>query len=548
MSSPLLLSSAGSEEEKPIAVLWGCELNTRTRRCVVVEDEDFLEHLVLLKTICLGEEAKDELHVVAVASKNTYGDNRPVPIASLRLSVLPMISLDGFELIPPVAFELKSGTGPVYLNGQHLILEDDAAYEARRGCLAEESSSSSAAVEEDTDTLAEAVQPPAAACVEGCQTETGKAWVCPAVKQSLLQITSDPTLDHEYLPVLGLSEFTRAATELVLGRGSRAILENRAGGVHTVGGTGAVRIGAEFLQGWYNRSSPGPTAVYIALPQWDSLQGIFQDAGFTEIRPYQYWDTVRLAVAIGKFLEALESAPDSSIVVLHAPEETGLTPMQWEEVARVMGRKHLFPFFNILAQGLASGDLDRDAWVLRHFVARGFELFCAQSFSKTFGLYGERVGNLIVVARDNETLVRICSQLHKQVMVTWATPNNLGARTIAMVLNNPALRSEWKQSLRMQVEKIMLIREKLKEKLRLLGTPGCWEHLTTQSGTRSFTGLLPSQVAFLAQHKHIYLLRNGQVSVCSLNPRNLDYVGQSINEAVSSTAQGVPGPSWAEMS
>ncbi|XP_044859311.1 nucleoplasmin-like isoform X2 [Mauremys mutica] len=165
MSSSLLLSRPRSEEEKPIAVLWGCELNTSTRRCVVMEEDDFLEHLVLLKTICLSAEAKDEPHVVAVASKNTYGDNRPVPIASLRLSVLPMISLDGFEFIPPVAFELKSGTGPVYLNGQHLILEDDAEYEARGGWLAEESLSS-AVVEENTDRSAEAVQPPAAVGVE----------------------------------------------------------------------------------------------------------------------------------------------------------------------------------------------------------------------------------------------------------------------------------------------------------------------------------------------------------------------------------------------
>ncbi|XP_074795998.1 nucleoplasmin-like [Natator depressus] len=149
MSSSLLLLSPRSEEEKPVAVLWGCELNTSTRRCVVMEEDDFLEHLVLLKTICLSAEAEDEPHVVAVASKNTYGGNRPVPIASLRLSVLPMISLDGFEFIPPVAFELKSGTGPVYLNGQHLILEDDAKYEARGGWLAEESLSL-AVVEEDT--------------------------------------------------------------------------------------------------------------------------------------------------------------------------------------------------------------------------------------------------------------------------------------------------------------------------------------------------------------------------------------------------------------
>uniref|UniRef100_A0A452IZY9 aspartate transaminase n=1 Tax=Gopherus agassizii TaxID=38772 RepID=A0A452IZY9_9SAUR len=366
-------------------------------------------------------------------------------------------------------------------------------------------------------------------------TETGKAWVCPTVRQTLLQIANDPTLDHEYLPVLGFPEFTRAATELALGRESRAVIENRAGGIHTVGGTGAVRIGAEFLWRWYNTSSPTPIAVYIAFPQWGNLRCIFQDVGFTEIQPYHYWDTVRLAVAVEGFLEVLEV-------------------WSWLELCQVplvlnpsLFMKRLFPFFDVPAQGLASGDLDRDAWALRHFVAQGFELFCAQSFSKTFGLYDERVGNLIVVARDNETLVRIRSQLQKQVMGTWATPASLGARVIATVLNNPALLNKWKQSLRMLAEKIMLIREKLKEKLRILGTPGCWDHLTAQSGTRSFTGLLSSQVAFLEKHKHIYLLGNGQVSVCSINSHNLDYVAQSINEAVSSTEGRAQGLSWAEM-
>ncbi|XP_072702116.1 nucleoplasmin-like [Ciconia boyciana] len=126
-------------EERPVAALWGCQLNAGTRSCVVEEDDDdFLEHLVLLRTICLGAEAGDELHVVAVDSKNTYGDHKPVPIAVLRTSVLPMISLRGLELVPPVTFVLKCGAGPVYLSGQHVTLEDDAKYEAHEEELLEE--------------------------------------------------------------------------------------------------------------------------------------------------------------------------------------------------------------------------------------------------------------------------------------------------------------------------------------------------------------------------------------------------------------------------
>ncbi|XP_019369864.1 PREDICTED: putative aspartate aminotransferase, cytoplasmic 2 [Gavialis gangeticus] len=403
----------------------------------------------------------------------------------------------------------------------------------------------------------------------GCRTDTGEAWVCPTVLRALQLVAGDPTRDYECLPVCGLPEFTRAATELAISRESQAILENRAGGVQTVGVTGALRIGAEFLRRWHCQHSPGPARVYIAAHQLDFFQGIFHDAGFVDICPYLYWDSERLDVALEDFLEVLESSPEGAIILLHAPEGTGLSPWQWEEVARVMEasrRSHgeqgntailqlllppalsltqtdphrrLFPFFDIPGQGLASGDLDKDAWALRHFVARGFELFCAQSFSRIFGLYDEPVGNLIVVARDNVALTRVRSQLEKVAAALWASPTCFSARVIATVLNNPALRSKWKQSLRAMAEKIMLIRAKLKEKLRILGTPGSWEHITTQLGTHSFMGLLPVQVAYLVKLKHVYLHADGQVSMCSINSRNMDYVAQSIHEAVVATMLGL---------
>ncbi|XP_025059183.1 putative aspartate aminotransferase, cytoplasmic 2 [Alligator sinensis] len=422
----------------------------------------------------------------------------------------------------------------------------------------------------------------------GCRIDTGEAWVCPTVLRTLQLVAGDPTQDYEQLPVCGLPEFTRAATELAIGRESQAILENRvrilqpvgaplkargsgvrdaikadatvdipglgmgfssilafwcrlylAGGVQTVGVTGALRIGAEFLRRWHCQHTPGPARVYIAVHQLDFFQGIFHDAGFVDICPYLYWDLERLDVALEDFLEVLESSPEGSIILLHGPEGTGLTPRQWEEVAQVMERKHLFPFFDIPGQGLASGDLNKDAWALRHFVARGFELFCAQSFSRIFGLYDEPVGNLTVVARDNVALTRVRSQLEKVAAALWGSPTCFSARVIATVLNNPALRSKWKQSLRAMAEKIMLIRAKLKEKLRILGTPGSWEHITTQLGTHSFMGLLPVQVAYLMKHKHVYLHTDGQVSMCSINSHNMDYVAQSIHEAVVATMLGL---------
>ncbi|XP_062995559.1 putative aspartate aminotransferase, cytoplasmic 2 [Elgaria multicarinata webbii] len=370
----------------------------------------------------------------------------------------------------------------------------------------------------------------------GCQTDDAEIiWIPPVVQRILLQIPQDPTLDHEYLPELGMVEFTKAAMELVIGKNSRALLENRAGGVHTIGGTGAVWIGAEFLRRWYKPRDLTSATVYIEISQLGSLGSIFKYAGFTDIRTYHYWDPIKLAVDTEGFLKELQDAPEGSVVFIHAPEETGLAPEQWGKVAAAMKERRLFPFFDIAAQGLASGNLDRDAWALRHFVDEGFELLCAQSFSKIFGLYDERVGNLIVVTKNNEMLIRIHSQIAKQITMTWLGPTSLGGRVIAMVLTSPALLYEWKQSLRTLVKRIMLIREKLKEKLRILGTPGSWEHLTEQSGVYSFIGLLSSQVKYLEKHKHIYLLPNGQINICSINSKNLEYVAQSIHEAVVAT-------------
>uniref|UniRef100_A0A8D0KNN8 aspartate transaminase n=1 Tax=Salvator merianae TaxID=96440 RepID=A0A8D0KNN8_SALMN len=368
--------------------------------------------------------------------------------------------------------------------------------------------------------------------------DTDEVWIPPVVKRILLQIPEDPTLNHEYLPELGILEFTTAAMKLVIGKESRALLDNRvmAAGIQTIGGTGAVWTGAEFLHRWYKPSNCTPTTVLLAEHHLENLGCIFQVAGFTDIRTYRYWNPERLTVDTVSFLMELQSAPKGSIVFLHAPEEISLTPKQWKQVSTVMAERHLFPFFDVPAQGLASGNLDRDAWAVRHFVDRGFEILCAQSFSRIFGLYDERIGNLIVVTKNNQTLIKILSQLAKQISVTWLGPTSLGARVISMVLTSPALLYEWKQSLKALVKRIMLVREKLKEKLRILGTPGSWEHLTAQSGVYSFIGLLPSQVEFLAKEKHIYLLSNGQINICSINAKNLDYVAQSIHEAIMSTS------------
>ncbi|KAG9346145.1 hypothetical protein JZ751_007963 [Albula glossodonta] len=225
------------------------------------------------------------------------------------------------------------------------------------------------------------------------RTDDCQPWVLPVVKKVERMIVEDQSLNHEYLPILGLPEFRSSASKIALGEDSPAIQENRVGGVQGLGGTGALKIGAEFLRRWYNGQNNTATPVYVSAPTWENHNGVFADAGFKDIRPYKYWDPEKRGLALSAFLDDLEKAPERSIFVLHAcahnPTGTDPTPDEWKKIAEVMKRRNLFVFFDSAYQGFASGSLDKDAWAIRYFVSEGFELLCAQSFSKNFGLYSE---------------------------------------------------------------------------------------------------------------------------------------------------------------
>ncbi|KAM9314290.1 aspartate aminotransferase, cytoplasmic-like [Pholidichthys leucotaenia] len=231
-----------------------------------------------------------------------------------------------------------------------------------------------------------------------------------------------------------------------------------------------------------------------------------------------------------------QKAPEHSIFVLHAcahnPTGTDPTQEEWKKIAEIMKTRKLFAFFDSAYQGFASGCLDRDAWAIRFFVSKGFELFVAQSFSKNFGLYNERVGNLTVVTQDNENLTRVLSQMEKIVRTTWSNPPSQGARIVSVTLNDPELFKEWKGNVETMANRVLLMRKQLKEKLLALGTPGTWDHITQQIGMFSFTGLNPAQVQYLIKEKHVYLMASGRINMCGLTTKNIDYVAQSIYDAV----------------
>ncbi|KAM7356019.1 glutamate oxaloacetate transaminase 1 isoform 1-T2 [Cochliomyia hominivorax] len=363
------------------------------------------------------------------------------------------------------------------------------------------------------------------------RTSEGKPWVLPVVRKTEIQIASDETINHEYLPVLGPEKFTKAATTLLLGEDSPALKENRAFGIQSLSGTGALRIGAEFLRHQLNRK-----VFYFSNPTWENHRKVFMDSGFEEPNTYHYWDQSKRVLDIEGLLADLEKAPEGAVIILHAcaHNPTGCDPTheEWIRIADLMERKKLFPFFDSAYQGFASGDPAHDAWAVRYFVKRGFELFCAQSFAKNFGLYCERVGNLTVVSKTSTVTEAVKSQFTLLVRGMYSNPPAYGSRIVSTVLNNAELRKEWMDCIKIMSSRIIKMREMLRKHLEELQTPGNWEHITRQIGMFSYTGLNEKQVRILIDEYHIYLLKSGRINMCGLNENNVKYVAESIHAAV----------------
>jgi len=366
------------------------------------------------------------------------------------------------------------------------------------------------------------------------RTDEGKPWILPVVKKAekiLAERIDKEEINHEYLPVLGLESFATSATNMLLGTDSPAVKENRAFGVQALSGTGALRVGAEFLKNILGRS-----VVYYSDPTWGNHGLIFKNAGFTTINKYRYYNAEKKGLDFAGMLEDLGNAPEGAVIILHAcahnPTGVDLSKEQWSEVADLMKLKKLFCFFDCAYQGFASGCLDTDAWTVRYFVERGFEMFCAQSFSKNFGLYNERAGNLTVVVKDVGPIVRMKSQMTLLVRAMYSNPPAHGARIVQLVLEDPALYKEWQDCIAIMSSRIISMRAGLRERLEKLNTPGDWSHITSQIGMFSYTGLTPEMCDFLKNEKHIYLLRSGRISMCGVTTGNLDYLAESINAAV----------------
>lgn len=351
------------------------------------------------------------------------------------------------------------------------------------------------------------------------------------VKQLML---SNEELKHEYLPIAGLDTYVAAAQRLVLGSESIAIQERRVASVQTLSGTGALHLASSFLAKFL---PPSPAKkVYVSSPPYVNHLPILHHVSLTT-GLYPYYSPTSQGLSFDGLIGHLNSIPDGSVVLLHAcaHNPTGVDPTreQWKKIARVMEAKTQLPFFDCAYQGFASGDVDDDAWAIRYFVQQGFStIIIAQSFAKNFGLYGERVGCLHVVTASSDLASRVLSQLTILQRVEISTPSAFGARIVSEILDNDILYQEWQQDLKTMANRIKSMRTALKDNLESIEAPGSWRHIIDQVGMFCYTGLSEAQVLKLRQSHHIYMTRNGRISIAGLNKDNVRYVAESFKDVI----------------
>jgi len=367
--------------------------------------------------------------------------------------------------------------------------------------------------------------------------DNDKPWVLPVVRKAEEIILNSVALDHEYLPITGLPEFTVAAAKLILGSDSTALSQGRVTSVQTISGTGANHLGALFLSRFYQFAEN--KEIYLSDPTWANHPAIFNNVGIAPVY-YPYYDPKTIGLNYDGFISSLKSAPSGSIFLIHAcaHNPTGVDPTreQWGAIADIMLEKEHYGFFDCAYQGFASGDLDNDAWAVRFFVDKGVKMLVCQSFAKNAGLYGERVGALHIVSPTKEAAERVKSQLSVLQRSEISNPPTYGARIVTLILNNTSLFSEWKRDISTMAGRIIDMRKELHKILtEELHTPGNWDHIVNQIGMFSFTGITPEQSKALTEKAHIYLTVNGRISMTGLNRNNIRYFATSLDAAVRGT-------------
>ena len=328
-----------------------------------------------------------------------------------------------------------------------------------------------------------------------------------------------------YLPIDGIAAYDKAVQALVFGADSEVVRSGRTVTLQALGGTGGLKIGADFLR----RFCPN-AQVYISEPSWENHRALFEGAGFA-VNTYAYFDPETRGLDFDGMLASLEGIPHGSILVLHAcchnPTGVDPSPEQWTRIIDIVRSRGIVPFLDLAYQGFGDGT-EADAAVVRRFAATPGPLFVSNSFSKSFSLYGERVGALSVVAADRDEALRVLSQVKRVVRANYSTPPTHGGQIVTTVLGTPELRALWEAELAMMRNRIKLMRAELVERLHERTPNTNFRFILAQRGMFSYTGLTKAHVQRLRDDYSIYLIDTGRICVAALNSRNVDAIAGAI--------------------
>jgi len=360
--------------------------------------------------------------------------------------------------------------------------------------------------------------------------DEGRLPVMQAVAEAEAALLSDMG-PRPYLPMAGIAAYRQAVQALVFGDDCAARAEGRIATLQTLGGSGALRVGADFLKRYF------PTAeMWISDPSWENHRVVFERAGF-KVNTYPYYDAETGGLKFDAMLAAIDAIPQGGIVLLHAcchnPTGVDLNEDQWRQVIGVLKARKLLPFVDMAYQGFGSG-LDDDAFAVRELARQNVPALVANSFSKNFSLYGERCGGLSVICQSADEASRVLGQLTGAVRANYSNPPTHGARVVARVLTTPALRQSWETELAAMCQRITCMRQAIHDQLREHVSGEKLSRYIKQRGMFTYTGLSADQVDRLKNEHGVYVLRSGRMCVAGLNERNVGVVANAIGQVLKS--------------
>jgi len=346
-----------------------------------------------------------------------------------------------------------------------------------------------------------------------------------SVQQAYGRIEGRRAVPSLYLPMEGMKPYREAIQGLLFGADNAAVKAGRVATIQTLGGSGALKVGSDFLKRYFPKSE-----VWVSDPTWDNHVAIFEGAGF-KVHTYPYFDPKTLGVAFDAMLASLAALPAQSIVLLHPcchnPTGSDLTPAQWDKVIELVRSRELIPFLDIAYQGFGAG-MEQDAYAIRALAAASLPFLVANSFSKIFSLYGERVGGLSVVCDDADAAGRVLGQLKATVRRNYSSPPMLGAELVSTVLADAELKAGWLAEVEGMRTRILAMRETLVDALKQTLPGRNFDYLVEQRGMFSYTGLSAEQVDRLRDAFGIYLVRSGRICVAGLNDGNVGRVAEAF--------------------